>query len=567
MSMPVSLEDVQQAVALLQSMGVSHLCHDTDPAWQPYLPLCSDPNENDVSYASYAAAHAHAHEYHLRGTPTRSLFENDFATLQEAEHFYIVNVTGSIICVFGVALIAGLFLGLMTMDVLELRIIIRASLDEDEKLYASTILPIVEQRHLMLVTLLLINALFYETLPIFLDNLFPTWFAVLISVTFIMFFGEILPSGVFTGPHQLYLGYRMAWLTKFFMFIMYPFAKPLAMVLDYLVDDGEPGEDVYNREELSALVRIQYEDSRGKHHTQPVTTMGARIHRQPHTRDDFWQHTKQEIMDKAKDHSHRNLHDDVEEQYAPPLHQSEVDLIEGALQMKTVLIMDVYTPLSHMYAIPDDLVLDKEGFTDIYRQGYSRVPVYHKDERPDDDEEEYDEDKTRVLGFLMVRQLMLIDWDHNRDVSTLPLQRPRCISPRTNLVDGLRILRSQGFLMSFVCARPDLANKALDAEKPIPPEAGFMGIVTLQDIMESLLQERIYDEWDVRDRDRAVFTLQKWAANKLQDFVRKKAKTLRQKKRRTGQDGSIGSVSSADDESFPLLTETYDASNGTYSTL
>jgi metal transporter CNNM len=554
MALPVSLEDVQQAVALLQSIGVSNLCHDTDPAWQPYLPLCTPQSE-------------HPHEYHLRGTPTRSLFGKDFASLEEEEHFYIVNVTGSIICVFGVALIAGLFLGLMTMDVLELRIIIRASLDEDEKLYASTILPIVEQRHLMLVTLLLINALFYETLPIFLDNLFPTWFAVFISVTFIMFFGEILPSGVFTGPHQLYLGYRMAWLTKFFMFIMYPFAKPLAMVLDYLVDDGEPGEDVYNREELSALVRIQYEDSRGKHNTPPVTTMGARIYRQPHTRDDFWHHTKQEIMEKAKDHSQRNLHDDVDEQLAPPLTQSEVDLIEGALQMKTVLIMDVYTPLSHMYAIPDDLVLDKEGFTDIYRHGYSRVPVYHKDERPEDDEEEYDEDKTRVLGFLMVRQLMLIDWDHNRDVSTLPLQRPRCISPRTNLVDGLRILRSQGFLMSFVCARPDLANKALDVEKPIPPEAGFMGIVTLQDIMESLLQERIYDEWDVRDRDRAVFTLQKWAANKLQDFVRKKAKTLRQKKRRAGQDGSIGSVSSADDESLPLLTETYDASNGTYNTL
>ena len=46
----------------------------------------------------------------------------------------------------------------------------------------------------------------------------------------------------------------------------------------------------------------------------------------------------------------------------------------------------------------------------------------------------------------------------------------------------------------------------------------------IEDIMESLLQERIYDEWDARDRDRAVATLQRWAATKLQDFVRKKAK-------------------------------------------
>ena len=34
----------------------------------------------------------------------------------------------------------------------------------------------------------------------------------------------------------------------------------------------------------------------------------------------------------------------------------------------------------------------------------------------------------------------------------------------------------------------------------IPPEAGFMGIVTLQDVLESVLQERIYDEEDVAQR-------------------------------------------------------------------
>ena len=78
-----------------------------------------------------------------------------------------------------------------------------------------------------------------------------------------------------------------------------------------------------------------------------------------------------------------------------------------------------------------------------------------------------------------------------------------------------------------------------------------MGIVTLQDIMESLLQERIYDEWDIKDRDRAVNLLQRWAANLLQDFVRKKTKTIKEKRLRTSLEHS--SQEESHDEAEPLL--------------
>jgi hypothetical protein len=37
----------------------------------------------------------------------------------------------------------------------------------------------------------------------------------------------------------------------------------------------------------------------------------------------------------------------------------------------------------------------------------------------------------------------------------------------------------------------------------LPVEAGFMGIVTLQDVLESVLQERIYDEEDIAQRNLA----------------------------------------------------------------
>ena len=207
-------------------------------------------------------------------------------------------------------------------------------------MYAAKLLPLVENRHQLLVTLLLMNAIAYETLPIFLDNLLPTWMAILLSTTLIMWFAEILPSGIFTGPHQLYLGSKMAPITRFFLWMMYPFAWPLALVLDHLVKD-EDGSTTksgaeYNRGELSALVRIQYEDS--------WTGKKVKKRHRPRGREDSWYAIKQEIIEKANERFELEEYDKYEgdeapvEQLVPPLHQTEVDLIEGALQMKTVLL-------------------------------------------------------------------------------------------------------------------------------------------------------------------------------------------------------------------------------------
>jgi metal transporter CNNM len=239
------------------------------------------------------------------------------------------------------------------------------------------------------------------------------------------------------------------------------------------------------------------------------------------------------------------------EQLHPPLHKQEVDLITGALQMKTKVAMDVYTPLRQVYALSEDLNLTRDTVTTIYSKGYSRVPVYRKVDSEDDQQE----DRHHVLGFLMTRQLMLIDWDHEREVSTLPLVRPVCVSPRMNLVDLLKVLKKGGSLMAFVCARPDVAMKALRIKQPIPSEAGFMGIITLEDVMECILQDHINDEWDVRRRDQAVATLQKWAANKLKDFIRKKQQKDKMKRQRsTGATIAAATAAAATDgDRTPLL--------------
>ena len=497
----------------------------------------------------------------------RYLEEHQFASFAEEEAFYTKNIIGAIISVLLVGLIAGLFLGLMTLDALDLQIIGRASVDEDERKYAAKLLPIVSQRHRLLVTLLILNALAYETLPIFLDALVPSWAAILLSTTLILLFGEIVPSAIFTGPNQLRLGYLLSPLVLFMMMFLYPIAMPLTCLLDYLVlgnqEDGDDPQEAYNRRELSALVRIQYEEqvanSKTKQRMNTTKGKGAALAEATMAplrveNKQTWNQLKKEIIVEADSESA------AVEQLHPPLHKLEVGIITGALQMKTKVAMDVYTPLRQVYALSEDLNLTRDTVTTIYSKGFSRVPVYRK---VDSVYEQEDEDRHHVLGFLMTRQLMLIDWDHEREVSTLPLVRPMCISPRMNLVDLLKVLKKGGSLMAFVCARPDVAMKALKIKQPIPSEAGFMGIITLEDVMECILQDHINDEWDARDRDRAVATLQKWAANKLKDFIRKKTlkgklKRQRSSKRSPGMKKNAAAATASitiDGDRTPLLQE------------
>ncbi len=71
-----------------------------------------------------------------------------------------------------------------------------------------------------------------ETLPLFLDRLVPSYVAVIMSVTLVLVFGEILPSAIFSGPNQLRIAARLANFVWFLMLVLAPLSYPLAWLLD-----------------------------------------------------------------------------------------------------------------------------------------------------------------------------------------------------------------------------------------------------------------------------------------------------------------------------------------------
>ncbi|EJK73791.1 hypothetical protein THAOC_04567 [Thalassiosira oceanica] len=438
----------------------------------------------------------------------------------------------SLLCILCAATAAGLTLGMLSLDPLSLEIKRRASSDSAEREWSERLLPLLvghSSRHRLLVSLLLLNSLANEALPIFLDELFPSKYAsILVSVCFVLFFGEILPSAIFTGPDQVRMASTMVPLARLVMFIVSPVAIPIAKLLDHVLHDDEGGHpeggatqqqyqqgqtdvtegNYYNRDELSALVRIQYEaqmmakrrwkaahratlenvpssvsDKDGKPAYRSIRgvardLMGGRAAAEmlPSTLDA----TPEEAVESIRS-------DSVRSDSVRSIHRDEITMIEGALSMTTKVAADVYTPLRS----PSADCGQPRG-----------VPA------------------TQHAAAQRAKLRQSFDESSRSDQS----------------VPGAWGSGRGGMHLALVCARPMLATAALGKGEAVPKEAGVVGIITLEDVIEELLQEEIYDE---TDRD---IELARWGWNKWVLYV---------KRRRTRKLARGGSGAASEDT--PLL--------------
>jgi len=344
--------------------------------------------------------------------------------------------------------------------------------------------------------------------------------AVVLSVTLVLFGGEIIPSAIFTGPNKIKLASQMTPLVRFVMFVLWPIAYPIAKILDHLLHHDED-DGAFNRGELSALVRIQYEErlATKKQHKEELAKMRKSQRLDPtfslasHRRvsASYFESTTSDssaIMGEAAAGSAEN--------YTRSLHNDEIVMVEGALQMKTKCAMDVYTPMRQMYAVPITTELNEETVVDIYSSGFSRIPVFEVNpQKP--------KQKSAICGVLMTKQLIVVNATDCRPLDTLPLYKPMCVSPKLNLVDLLNMFQTgKSGHLALVCARPDIGESCLISGKALPDRAGFMGIVTIEDVLEELLQEAIADEFDKKEWKEEKLSL--WVVHKWKQFAQRQKK-------------------------------------------
>ena len=451
----------------------------------------------------------HDDDFHYEQTEKCNRFEEYYASTAED---IIRNAIGTLFCTICAAMAAGLTMGMVSIEPLQLLIKMRVGTSQ-EKEHAQAILPLVRQHHRLLVSLLLVNSLANEALPLFLEKIVPEYVAVLLSVTLVLVFGEIVPAAIFTGPNQISIAASCAPMVNKLMFVLSPIAVPIAKLLDYFLGHGgdpahSASDEYYNRGEIGAMVRVIYEEQNRPKHEMMQSKMLAAVN--------TLSTTPSRGIDNSA--SSRNLHLD------------EVTMIEGALTMKTKKARDVYKPLSTVFAVDESIVLDEDTIASLYNSGHSRIPVYESDGLSQD------QAKRRIKAVLLTRNLIVVDWDLKRSVKSLPLLRPHCVPPNMSLVDLINDFQKFGTHfgmaghLAIVCENAELANDCLKRKEAIPIEANVLGIVTLEDVIEELLQKNVVDESDkleVKKMQSARRAVTKWRS-----FVdQRRAKRLEEEKR------------------------------------
>lgn len=95
-----------------------------------------------------------------------------------------------------------------------------------------------------------------QALPLFLDKLVPQWAAIVISVTAVLFVGEIIPAAIFTGPSKMRVASMLSNVVWAAVLLMSPLAFPLGWILDRLIPSRGA---LTSRAEVRALVDVQRE--------------------------------------------------------------------------------------------------------------------------------------------------------------------------------------------------------------------------------------------------------------------------------------------------------------------
>ncbi|KNA03799.1 hypothetical protein SOVF_205680 [Spinacia oleracea] len=361
------------------------------------------------------------------------------------------------------------------------------------------ILPVVRNQHLLLCTLLICNAASMEALPIFLDSLVTAWGAILISVTLILLFGEIIPQSV-CSRHGLAIGATVAPFVRVLVWICFPVAYPISKLLDYLLGHGHVA--LFRRAELKTLVDFHGNEA-GK---------GGEL-----------------------------THD-------------ETTIIAGALQLTEKTAGDAMTPISETFAIDINATLDRVTMNLILDNGHSRIPVYY--EQPTniiglvlvknlltiDPEDEIPLKSVTIRKVPRVPEtLPLYDIlnEFQKGHSHMAVVVRQLKEPEVQLANGnpagdsvqevkvvieggdseqqrtleeknLKHKRNFYKWKSFPNSNKsnkgyrtkkwnkDIYSDILEVEQPLPKpdEEEAIGLITLEDIIEELLQEEIYDETD-----------------------------------------------------------------------
>ncbi|XP_037875807.1 unextended protein isoform X2 [Bombyx mori] len=183
------------------------------------------------------------------------------------------------------------------------------------------------------------------------------------------------------------------------------------------------------------------------------------------------------------------------------LDKDEVNIISGALEMRKKTVSDVMTKMEDVFMLPITSVLDFETMSEIVKSGYSRIPVYEGH-------------RGNIVTVLFIKDLAFVDPDDNTPLRTLCqyYQNPCNFVFEDVTLDVMFKQFKEGHKghMAFV--------HRINNEGEGDPFYETIGLVTLEDVIEEMIQAEIVDETDVFMDNRSKRRRNR-PSHKLQDFA------------------------------------------------
>ena len=155
------------------------------------------------------------------------------------------------------------------------------------------------------------------------------------------------------------------------------------------------------------------------------------------------------------------------------LNKDEVNILQGALVLQEKKIEDIMTPLGDCYMLPLQAVLDFETISEIKHKGYSRIPVY-------------DDEESSVVHILLAKDLLFVDPDDKKPLAQL------CNIYKTPFIQAEKDRKLDKMLNEFKTGEKGHLAMVMGEE-----DQGAIGVVTLEDIIEEIIQTEIVDETDI----------------------------------------------------------------------
>eukprot|EP01034_Spumella_vulgaris_P021616 gene21616-27655_t len=270
-------------------------------------------------------------------------------------------------------------------------------------------------------------------------------------------------------------------MTGFVYFLVgffYPVAYPISRLLDYILGHDETSGNI-TRTELEALVILQ-----GKHSTAATNSK----HDVKHVRyseqhgEEQHKYDTDYITIATEEREEAVVEGDESDRIG--LSNHEINLMTGILRLSKLSISNAMIKLSKVYMLSSDTRLDDKGLCNILDSGFSRILVHKTG------------DKAHLMGYLLVKELIMINSSDNIRAESLTLREPLFVQPSTGLLEMLNIFQSGQCHLAVVSANPEESLRSLRSGTRCNAAAGLIGIVTLEDIIERIIQNDIRDETD-----------------------------------------------------------------------